>query len=168
MIKRIKEESNIPANSNFIIASNHEKLIDPLYLIYPILKKLNKKIHFVATPTWWFLGDIICRRWAGCIPIFDSEQAYEEARKYTTSGEIVGLFPEGHLNAKTRYPKTGAVRLSLETNTPILPIGIKSSYVPFNSIITIGKPICLSKNKNIEEQTLDLMKHIYNLRNSKN
>jgi len=165
-IRKIKGLENLPKNFNFIIVSNHEKLVDPFLILYPVLRKLDKKVHFLATPTWWFLGESICREWLGCIPLFNSGQAYKDAKNYVKSGKIVGIFPEGHLNAKTRYPKTGAVRLSLETNTPILPIGIKSSYIPFNSIITIGKPIYSNKNKNIEKQTLDLMKHIYDLRNN--
>jgi len=167
LIRKINGTNNIPINSNFIIISNHEKLIDPFLILYPVLKKLNKKIHFIATPTWWFLGETICRKWLGCIPLFNSEQAYNEAKNYVKSGKIVGICPEGHLNAKIRYPKTGAVRLALDTKMPILPIGIKSSYLPFSSEITIGKPVHLKKGKNIKDQTLDLMKHVYRLRNCK-
>lgn len=59
LIKRASGSENIPENSNFIIASNHEHLIDPLYLLYPVLKKLNKKVHFLSTGRWWFLGDTV-------------------------------------------------------------------------------------------------------------
>jgi len=164
MIKRIKGENYIPNNSNFIIVSNHEHLIDPLYIFHPILRKLNKKVHFLATPTWWFLGETICRKWAGCVPLFNRKQAYNESKKLIESGEIVGIFPEGGIR-KTKNPKTGAVRLALATKTPILPIGIKSSYIPFNSAINIGKPIYLKKNKkNLKKQTINLMNHIYRLR----
>ena len=166
LVRKINDIGNIPDKTKFIIVANHEKLIDPLYIIYTILKKLNKKVHFLSTGNWWFLGDVICRQWAGCIPVFNSEQAYKEARDYIKSGKIVGIFPEGGTK-RTKNPKTGAVRLALDTKTSILPIGIKSSYIPFNSTITIGKPIYLNKNKNIEEQTLDLMRRVYNLRNSK-
>lgn len=164
MIKRIRGSDDIPENSNFIIVSNHEKLIDPLYVLYPILKKLNKKVHFLAAPTWWFLGETICRKWVGCIPLFNQKQAYAEAKEIIKSGEIVGIFPEGHLNAKVRYPKTGAVRLAIETKSPILPIGLKSSYFPFNSTINIGKPIFLKNKVNIKKQAVDLMEHVYRLR----
>lgn len=164
-IRRISGIKYIPDKTTFIIASNHEKIIDPLYIIYPILKKLNKKIHFIASPTWWFLGETICRQWAGCIPLFSSKQAYEEAKKLLKSGEIVGIFPEGHLNSKATNPKTGAVRLAIETKTPILPIGLKSSYFPFGSTLSIGKLIYPKKDKNIEKQTLDLMNYVYKLRN---
>lgn len=170
LIKRIEGIDNIPDSSPFIIVSNHEQMIDPLYLLYPILKKLNKKIHFIASPTWWFLGDKICREWAGCIPLFDSKQAYAEAKKAIESGGIVGIFPEGvrvRKRAKgARVIKMGALRLSVETSSPILPIGIKSSYLPFNSKLNIGKPISLNK-KSIKKQTIDLMDCIYKLRNGK-
>ncbi len=163
-IRKINGMENVPEKSLFIIAANHEKLADPLYIIYPILKKLNMKVHFLSTGRWWFFGDTICRKWAGCIPIFDRGQAYEEARKQIKSGEIVGFFPEGHLNAKKSYPKTGAVRLAIETKTPILPIGINSSYLPFNSVINIGKPFFLNGKEDIEKQSLDLIRRIYKLR----
>ena len=64
--------------------------------------------------------------------------------------------------------KTGAIRLAIETKIPILPIGIKSSYIPFNSTLTIGKPIYLKESrKDFGTQILDLMEHVYDLRNSK-
>lgn len=166
MVRNIKGIENVPNDAIFIIVSNHEHLIDPLYMLHPILKKLNKKIHFLSSARWWFLGDTICRKWAGCIPIFNSEQVFEESMSLLESGEIVGIFPEGRLNAKIRDPKTGAIRLALETKTPILPIGLKSSYIPFNSAINIGKPIHLKKKNNIKKQMLDLMKKVYRLRNS--
>ena len=81
MVNSVKGIENIPINSNFILISNHEKLIDPLYIICPILKKLNKKIHFLASARWWFLGETVCRKWAGCIPLFNSKQVYKEAKE---------------------------------------------------------------------------------------
>ena len=165
-IKRIKGIENIPNKPPFIVVSNHESFIDPLYIIYPILRKLNKKLHFIASPGWWFLGEAICREWAGCIPLFNSKQAYKEAKKLIKSGEIVGIFPEG-ARKRTKNPKTGAVRLALETKTPILPISLKSSYLPFNSTLNIGKPVYLKKNKkNLKKQMSDLMEEVYRLRNS--
>ncbi len=166
LMKRIKGTEHIPNKVPFIIVSNHEKLIDPLYILYTILKKLNKKIHFLATPTWWFLGDIICRQWAGCIPLFNTEQAYKEAKRLVESSEIIGIFPEGGTR-RTKNPKTGAVRLALETNTPILPIAVKSSYVPFNSRLKFGKLIHLRGSKrNIRKLAKDLMLEVYKLRDS--
>ena len=167
LIRKIMGRENIPKSIPFIIVSNHKKLVDPLLILYPILRKLNKKIHFIATPAWWFLGDTICRKWAACVPVFHPTQAYEETKKLIESGEIIGIFPEAGLR-KTKNPKTGAIRLALETKTPILPIGLKSSYLLFNSTMNIGKLIYLKKNKkNLKKQASDLMKKIYQLGDSK-
>lgn len=163
MIKQIKGVENIPNKAPFIIVANHEYHIDVLYIIYPILKKLNKKVHFISNPRLWFLGETICRKWAGCIPLFSSRQAYQEAKEKIESGGIVGIFPEGTAQ-RTKDPKTGAVRLALGTKTPILPIGLKSSHKPFNSKLNIGKLIYVKKNKDIKKQTLDIMQYFYKLK----
>ena len=163
MIRKIKGEENIPDKNSFIIVSNHEHLIDPFYILYPVLRRLKKKVHFIATPSWWFLGDKVCREWAGCIPLFNPEQAYKDSRQLIKSGEIVAIFPEGGIG-RTKNPKTGAVRLALETKVPILPIGIKSSYIPFNSKLNIGNIIYLKKSKNIKEQAKSAMNQVYKLR----
>jgi len=163
-IRKIKGLDNLPRNFNFIIVSNHEKLIDPFLILCPVIKKLNKKVHFIATPTWWFLGETVCRKWLGCIPLFNSEQAYIESKELIKCGEIIGIFPEGGTKI-TKNPKTGSIRLALETKTPILPIGLKSSYMPFCSALNIGKLIYPNKNKDIKKQTLELMEYVYKLGN---
>ena len=166
MIKYVKGIENIPNKAPFIIVSNHEHLIDPLNILYPVLWKLNKKVHLLSSGSWWFLGETICRKWAACVPVFNPAQAYEETKKLIESGEIVGIFPEAGLR-KTKNPKTGALRLAIETKTPILPIGIKSSYKPFSSILNIGNLFYVKKGKNIKKQARDLMEHIYKLSDSK-
>jgi len=167
-IRKIKGVENIHSKTPFIIITNHEKKIDPLLIVYSILRKLNKKVHFLSNAAWWFLGETICRKWAGCIPIFDSEQAYEEMKVYLKKKRIVALFPEGNFRKRTKKSfKTGAIRLAIETNTPILPIGIKSSYFPFSSTINIGKLVYLKKDGKTNEKKINsLMKHVYELKNS--
>ncbi len=165
-IGKIKGKQNIPTRGNFIIISNHFHLIDPLLIIYPMLKKLNKKIHFLAKPSWWFLGETFCRKYAGCIPLFDSKQAYNEIKEYIKKGKIIGIFPQGDYKKGNNTFKTGVIRLALETNTPILPIGIKSSYTLFSSALNMRKLIHLEKNKKtIEQKAEDLMSHVYQLKN---
>ncbi|MBW2976213.1 1-acyl-sn-glycerol-3-phosphate acyltransferase [Candidatus Woesearchaeota archaeon] len=164
-VKRVKGIENIPNKAPFIVVSNHERLIEAIYIIHLIVKKLNKKVHFLVIPSRWYLGETICRKWAGLIPLFSPEQAYKEMVEYIKSGKIVGIFPEGYLKAKPRNPKTGAIRLAIETNTLILPLGIKSSYLPFNSTVNIGKLVYIKKSKTtFEEQIKLLMDYVYQLR----
>jgi 1-acyl-sn-glycerol-3-phosphate acyltransferase len=162
MLRRIEGIENIPDKPPFIVISNHERQIDPLLIIYLILSRLDKKIHFIATPRYWFLGEKICRNWAGCIPLFNSKQAFKEAKNLINMGEIVGVFPEGHLKG-SREIKTGAIRLSIETSAPILPIRLQSSYAPLMSKLYIGKLIHINSRNNLKKQATGLMNCIYRL-----
>lgn len=167
MLRRIKGMDNISKKTHFIIISNHDKLVDPLLILYVVLRKLNRKVHFLAAPSWWFLGDTICRKWAGCIPLFDSKQSYEEMKKHVAKNKIVGIFPEGHMKKRNGTPRTGALRLALETNTPILPIGIHHNKGLLRSNMSIGKLFFLKKNKESQEKQMkEIMKIVYNLRDS--
>ncbi len=161
---KIKGAENIPLGGSFIIVANHEKRLDPLLIIYAVLRKLNKKTHFLSAPTYFFVGNLIFRRWAGCIPLDNPKQAYEDLRKYAAEGKIIGIFPEGHLKASDRNPKSGAARLAAEMNIPILPIGIVPSYSPKGSRINIGKPVYLKKSKSPKKQIIKVMQKVYRLR----
>ncbi|MBI2659289.1 1-acyl-sn-glycerol-3-phosphate acyltransferase [Candidatus Woesearchaeota archaeon] len=165
MLNGTKGTENIPKSIPFIVVANHEKRVDPPYIFYAVLKILDKKVHFIATPAYWFFGNKIFREWAGCIPLFEPKQAYQEAKKLVETGEIVGIFPEGRLYRRVRPLKTGALRLAFETKAPILPIGLKSSWIPLNSKLNIGKLIYVRNKNNIKKQMSGLMKEIYKLRN---
>jgi len=157
--------NHIPKDKPFILVSNHERRVDPIFLIYLILKKLNKKLHFLAQPKLWFLGEGICRHWAGCIPLYNSKQAFSEMKSYIKRGNIVGIFPQGgYKGEKNNNFKTGAIRLALESNVPILPIGLKSSYLPFRTKINVGKLIWVKGNNELQKKAENLMKTIYKLR----
>ena len=163
LIGKIEGMKNVP-KAPFIIIANHEKQsLDAILIAYLILRKLNKKVHFIAKTGWWFLGETICRQWAGCIPLRNPRQAYKEAKELVETGEIVGFFPESDIK-RTDSPKTGAVRLAIETNTQILPIAVKPSKIPFTSVISVGNPAHVKKNKNINAQMKELMRYIYKLR----
>ena len=164
LIKKVKGMQNIPDKGNFIIVANHNKLLDPILVAYPIIKKLDKKVHFVASPRWWpYLGEYICRTWAGCIPLFNRKQAYKDAKKMINEGEIVGIFPEGNIKKYPRRTKAGAIRLAIETETPILPVKIESSYIPFVSIVSFDKIIYPDEIKKKYKNPERLMSKIYNL-----
>src|SRR3989344_8142129 len=165
-IKKIKGKDNIPEGP-FIIASNHRRLADPPFVLFPVLSKLKKKIHFISKPTWVFnkAMKILAERWGGCILLYDGKEAYKKAKNILEAGGIVGIFPEG--SSKRNHYKTGAVRLSYETKLPILPVGIRIVIKPFGSTINIGKPYCIKSDKNPKRQTASLLKKIYALRDEK-
>lgn len=162
LIKKIEGVENIPASGNFIIASNHHRILDSFFIWYVIVSKLNRKVHFIARPTNK-LDVIIPKKWAGWILAFDRKKGYAEALEKLKSGAIIGIYPEGSTKIKNKL-KTGAIRLAIESGRPILPVGLKSSWKPFTAAIRIGKPFYADKHMDIRLQTKRLMKMAYSLR----
>ena len=68
-IEKVDGEENLP-KEGFIISSNHESYIDSLVLAEIVLKKTNKKVHYIAVPRLFRnkIRKIIWTGWAGCIP----------------------------------------------------------------------------------------------------
>jgi len=164
MIRRAKGRDNIPANSNFILVANHERYGDPWCICFTVLNHINKQIHFVASPKFWpYLGKGICEDFWGCIPAYPGK-TYNRVKDQLLKGNIVGLFPEGYLHIKGKAPSDGAVRLALETKIPILPVAVKSSYMPLKSEVIFGKPFLITDKKNTKKQMSTIMKDIYELK----
>ena len=164
LIRRIEGIENILTKGNFIIASNHDRILDSFFIWYVIVSKLNRKVHFIARPTNK-LDKIVPKKWAGWILVFDRKKGYAEALEKLKSGAIIGIYPEASTKIKKKL-KTGAIRLAIESNKPILPVGLNSSWKPFTATIRIGKPFYADKNIDIRLQTKRLMKRVYSLKYS--
>lgn len=169
-LKKIEGIENIPRQGPFIIASNYECYMDPSFIASAILPLRNKKIHYLSKKDrfWKLFGEDITRKWAGCVILDNPEQAFEELLGLLRAGEIIGIFIEGQRNFdKTlKRGKTGVVRLALEAQVPILPIGLigTSEIAKGNSLMPklkrarmkIGEPIILDGyyNKKIDGKLL--------------
>ncbi len=205
-IKKVEGLENIPKKGPFILAANHASALDPLVLDAVIIPKINKKVHFLTKKVgkwhyyltkqksgdFYWLGDLICERWAGCIPLELTDEgkkkALTKALDLLCNGEIVGIFPEGKRSddGKLLQGRTGVARLalwmdSLRKPVPVIPIGIKntdkvwSRYERFPKFkkeieITIGKPLCYDRyfdvkitRKLLRKLTDDIMKEIAKL-----
>lgn len=167
-IHKVKGLENIPKKGAFVLAANHESELDPLILYALIMPKINKKLHFLAVERLFRsrLRMIVWRRWVGAIPV--DENAIPESLELLKRDEVVGIFPEGEkTSAELIKPKTGVARIALESNAPIIPVGIinTSRILPMNERIpkrlgrivriNIGKPIKLGKhNKKYNKRML--------------
>lgn len=128
---------NLPTYNSFIIAANHISVADPLFIIATLFPKYRKKIYFIArrNKNWRGFEKIIVQRWAGCITLNRNKPGkglLTAADKLNDRG-IVGIFPEGlrtPVGNGLNKAKTGAVRLALGTQKPIIPIGIKTNGEP--------------------------------------
>jgi 1-acyl-sn-glycerol-3-phosphate acyltransferase len=124
-------ELNYPAGAK-IIAGNHPNATDGLFL--PSI--FHEKLHFFVQ------GDIFDIPFVGWmlanskqIPVVPGQKnlALEQAAKLLGQDKVVAMFPEARLNPNQQQVKsgTGAIRLSLMTKVPIIPIGF---YVPSENL----------------------------------
>jgi 1-acyl-sn-glycerol-3-phosphate acyltransferase len=124
---KVYGELNFPLGAK-IIAGNHPNATDGFFL--PFIFK--EQLYFFIQGD---LFDIPIIGWlftkCGQIKV-DPEQkklAMEQGLKYLEQDKPVAIFPEARLNPNGQAMKsnTGAIRLSLATKAPIIPIGF---YVP--------------------------------------
>jgi 1-acyl-sn-glycerol-3-phosphate acyltransferase len=127
----IIDGAKVPTSGAVIISPNHINELDPVLVGYA-LWRLGRAPHFLAKASLftvpvlgWFLrktGQVAVER-AGTARGSDP---LAEGRRLTAEGLAVVVYPEGSL---TRQPdlwpmrgKSGAVRLALENNIPLVPV----------------------------------------------
>jgi len=148
LIGRIEgEERLLDTDGPHIVALNHNQYLEAI-LVPGILAwiRSGKLVHFLAD--WNFLmvpvvstllrqGEVIpvthkTARPRFLTPLRDKlvkgKHGLDLARRYLHEGKWVGIFPEGKANPnheKLMPGYRGAAQLAIETNTPIIPIGIR-------------------------------------------
>ena len=174
---RFHHPERMPQAGALVLAPNHYSEIDPV-VIGVASWKLGRAPRFLAKASLfknpvvgWFL------RTSGQIPVeragSKSHAALRAAEELVEKGRLVVVYPEGSL---TRDPdlwpmrgKTGAVRIALERDIPIVPVahwgtqallpryGKKLSLFPRKTIdIAIGEPLDLSayRGRPLDQATL--------------
>jgi len=123
---RVTGRENVPTMGSLIVVANHQSNFDPSLLAC----SLPRDVQFLAKDTIfkhpvsnWFL------RAYGAYPLNRKGvdiRAYRWAKKQLAIDKVLVLFPEG-TRSKTglvQKAKHGVTRMAMETQTPILPIGI--------------------------------------------
>ncbi|MEO6827511.1 MAG: lysophospholipid acyltransferase family protein [Microbacteriaceae bacterium] len=162
----IQGGQKLPKTGAYVIAPNHFSELDPvivgaaLWKLGRVPRFLTKASLFKVPVVGWFL------RRSGQIPVQRSGSTRENgplkaAQALARNGQIVIIYPEGSL---TRDPqlwpmrgKTGAVRMALEHDLPIIPVAHwgdqlvlgryskKISLFPRRTVqVAIGDPVDLS------------------------
>jgi len=170
---------NLPKSGGYVLAANHVTTLDALAVAYMMYFRLHRAPHFLAkeglfrTP---IVGPVLLA--CGQIPVFRSGRnntdPMQSAYNVLNAGHIIGIFPEGTLTREpNQWPmraRTGAIRLSLETGVPIIPVGqwgteaVMDTYSskirpkPWHKVrIVIGKPISMDPYKDKKMSTDDLV-----------
>lgn len=124
---RIINADRIPPGAK-IIAANHPNVTDTFHLALEIKEPLHTLImgDLFSIPVFgWMLAA------SGQIPVYgnDKKIALQKACELLGTGSTVLIYPEARLNPGNQYlkGKAGAVRMSLTSGAPLIPLGI---YVP--------------------------------------
>lgn len=174
----VKGRHNIPKKGPFIIASNHFSYIDPPLIVYAIRRVINFIGASDQKIKWYYMWVPILY---GFIPVNRKSVApstIKMATKALKKGEILCIYPEGHLGDPVLRPaRSGVVFLSTLTKAPVVPVSIWGAETALSGFgqglrpdveIRIGKPFGpfdLPKNKDEKKEQIqkigkEIMLHI--------
>ena len=154
---------NIPKEGPFILAGNHTNNFDCLL----IMSCTKKTVHFLAKDSLTKGFKKYLFNNMGIIPVnrqIHDKSALVSAIKALQAKEVIGIFPEGTINRTedTILPfKIGCVKMSHDTNSPIIPFIITGQYKPIKNSLTITflKPT-EARSDNLTEENEKLMQII--------
>jgi 1-acyl-sn-glycerol-3-phosphate acyltransferase len=150
---RLEGLEKIPAEGPVIVAGNHLSYVDPLAHGYFVVKA-GRRPRFLAKQELFdapFIGTVL--RGARQISVergTGDRSPLEDAGRAVERGEVVVIYPEGtttttHEDFSPGRGKTGAVRLSLATGVPILPVVTWGGQFVWRrsgrQSLTFGRPI---------------------------
>jgi 1-acyl-sn-glycerol-3-phosphate acyltransferase len=150
---RVEGKTKIDPKADYVMVSNHQSGADIL-----VLFKLYSHYKWVAKQSLFYYPFIGWNMWLnGYIPIVRSRgrsklMMMDRAASAVRAGNSVLIFPEGTRtrDGKIQTFKTGAFRLALDTESPILPIAIIGTYYAINK-----NSLLIHKNYNIRLVVLD-------------
>ena len=151
--KAIYPKGNMfPEYTAAILVGSHESHLDPFFYGASCHRRIRymSKLDNFKTP---LMKTIFNNLGAFRIDRENPERGWEKAKGILRGGECVGIFPEGTRSRDGELGefKTGAVRLAIEMQVPIIPMGIVGSrnalkkgnlvMKPTQVIVRVGDPI---------------------------
>ena len=131
---RARGRENIPAEGGAVLACNHVSSFDPWPLALPLWPR--RFLRFMAkSELYWFPLSIVVGG-AGAFPVRRGQRdtvAIETAVRLAREGNVIAMFPEGTRRKKGLRKKyeagahTGAARIALEADVPLVPAGVKGT-----------------------------------------
>ena len=145
---KIKGKNNIPAQSPYVIAANHQTYVDGMWIASGLPKKHFRKMCCLAgsdlETSHGALGRIIMHVGRGiAVDRFGNPvRGLIKAKKEIENGYIMLIHPEGTRSSdgKVGELKDGAAYLSVKASVPLLPVFIEGGYHAFSRHMKYPKP----------------------------
>lgn len=148
---------HLPKRGAVILAGNHLTNFD----VFPMQFSIERPIFFMAKSELHqnLIMDPILRH-LGAFPVQRGQRdewAMQHAQRVLEHGSVLGMFPEGTRSKGKglRPAKTGAARLALAVNCPLIPVALTGTHQMFTNFprrshihITFGSPIFPHHNEN--------------------
>lgn len=160
-------KENIPRSGPVILACNHRNMVDPGFVAF----SSTRTMHFLAKKE---LHDGIMGfffRLAQTIPVDRSRHNHaviEAGLEVLKKEQALVIFPEGTRN-RTEEPllplKFGAVSLASQSHAAVVPIAIKSNYIPFfgKSAVMFGEPYQIDSDTDLQKANAVLREKMIDL-----
>jgi 1-acyl-sn-glycerol-3-phosphate acyltransferase len=125
---------NLPREGGYVLAANHVSNLDPWPLGLPLWPRRFLRFMAKSELYWWPLTYVLDG--AGAFPVRRGErdvEAIATAVALARDGHVVAMFPEGTRQKKglrkkfEARPRTGAARIALDAEVPIVPAAIKGT-----------------------------------------
>lgn len=122
---RLRVRGRVPRDGAVIVAANHVSFLDPVTLEVTLLR-LGRRARFLAVAALFELP--VVGRLAhgfGFIPVRPGagRHALDAARAVLETGELVVIYPEGHVaRGRALRARPGVGRLARETGLPVVPV----------------------------------------------
>jgi 1-acyl-sn-glycerol-3-phosphate acyltransferase len=163
---RVYGRENVPARGAFVLVSNHQSYLDPIFCGGPI----KRHMHFLARDTLftnWFFGRLISS--VNTIPVKRGQADLSAMRKIIgklKEGKGVCLFPEGARTSdgKIKPFKPGFGLLCRRGGAAVVPVVIdgafecwprhKKIFSPGSVSVCYGKAITAERVKNMSDKKL--------------
>lgn len=140
---RIEGREHVPRTGAFVLASNHNP--GPDYVI--IGHACPRQVFYMAKSEIFAVHPLLTRflHQVGTFPVERGRRdlaAFDAAHELLGEGRVVGMFPEGtrSRDGRLRRGKSGAVRLAMHADVPVVPVAIVNSAAVTRGFYRLPKP----------------------------
>ena len=163
-----KGEENVPRKGGAILAINHIGYLD-FAITGTAALPAGRYVRFMAKKEIFenkLAGPLMRGMHHICVDRSSGSSSFVAALRYLRAGEIVGIFPEATISRsfEIKELKTGAVRLAMGSNTPIIPTIVWGSQRIFTKkvkpnwkrnkfpiTVAFGEPLIVQKGQDVDE-----------------